>query len=70
MNRWSGLSTDKDVYERLKEFGDPEDKYYDLPEKFDTWARYLREGRRYFGVSKHSKKGVPTGHSVVASEQL
>jgi hypothetical protein len=57
-----GLS-DKAAYYWLREH-DPEE--YELPDKLGTWARYLREARRYYGTGKYKRRArVPEPRSLV-----
>ena len=50
--------TDQEAYEFLKEYGMPE---YELP-AYETWERYVREGRGFYGTQKNTPpSGEPGG---------
>lgn len=56
--------TDREAYEWLEENGRPE---YELP-CFETWHRYVREGRKNRGTQKHSRRAGRTGRSIVSPD--
>lgn len=58
--------TDRQAYDWLMENGPPE---YELPE-FDTWQRYVREGRKFYGTQKNTPRGGRTGRSIVSPEDF
>ncbi len=61
----SGLATDRDAYDWLKECNGVDDL-----RSFETWARYLRRARKALGKQKNlPRRGRPLG-SVVGSDQL
>ncbi|MGH2272694.1 hypothetical protein ACQ9LF_12920 [Anaerohalosphaeraceae bacterium U12dextr] len=47
-----GKCTDKEAYEWLEEHGDPD---YELP-SFDTWHKYVRNGRKYHNTNKNTRR--------------
>lgn len=59
--------TDREAYEWLVEYGYEE---YEPP-VFETWQRYLRRGRSYFGTQKNSPRaGRNTGRSAIKQEEI
>lgn len=58
--------TDREAYDWLKKHndGDP------LP-NFDTWTRYLRKARNFYGTNKNTpRSGRETGKSIVSCNQI
>jgi len=59
-----GKCTDRDAYDWLTENGP---SAYELP-GFDTWKRYVREGRKHYNASKNTPLAGRTGRSIVGPE--
>lgn len=55
---------DKEVYTWLKNNGIDD---YTLP-AFETWQRYVREGRKHYGTSKNTPRAGRTGRSIITSQ--
>jgi len=63
----SGLKTDSELYNWLKEYGFEE---YELPAK-ETWTRYVKEGRRVNETNKNTPRAKRThGNSIVTPDQI
>ena len=59
--------TDKEAHDQLKDNRLDE---YDLPE-FETWQRYVRKGRNYYGTQKNTPRaGRSHGRSIVYQNQI
>lgn len=58
--------TDRDAHNWLREFG-PAD--YTVPE-FDTWVRYVREGRKHYCAQKNSPRGGRGARSAISADKL
>lgn len=58
--------TDHEAYDWLVENGIQD---YDLP-SFETWQRYVRKGRKYYGTQKNESRKGRTGRSIVNSSQI
>ena len=56
----------KEAYEWLREHRPPE---YELP-SFETWQRYVREGRRLRGTQKNSPRAGRIGRSLASVNDL
>jgi hypothetical protein len=56
--------TDREAYEWLKEDGPTQ---YELP-AFQTWNRYVREGRKLRGTQKNTPRGGRNGRSIVSPD--
>ena len=60
--------TDRDAYDWLYENAGADD--YKLP-NYNTWVRYLRAGRKYYGTQKNSPRGGRrTGKSIIPANQI
>lgn len=57
------LLSDQEAYNWLKENGPAE---YELPE-FQTWQRYVRQGRAFYGMQKNAPRGGRKGRSIVSA---
>ena len=55
---------DKEVYTWLKDNGVDD---YTLP-AFETWQRYVREGRKHYDTSKNTPRAGRTGRSIITSQ--
>lgn len=62
----SAKCTDKQAYDWLKDNAIAD---YDLP-AFETWAKYVRKARKYYGDSKNTPRGGRTGLSVKSSNDI
>jgi len=61
--------TDADVFQWLQ--CDPRTDSDDLPDKCETFERYLREARAYYGDHKNTPRlARPTGRSIVRPDQI
>jgi hypothetical protein len=58
---------DKDIYDWLNREHDEVLPDYELP-AFETWQRYLREGRKHYGTSKNTPRAGRTGRSIITSQ--
>jgi len=58
--------TDQEAYEFLKEYGMPE---YKLP-AYETWKRYVREGRHYHGTQKKHPTVGRAGRSIASPSDV
>lgn len=61
-----GDATDREAYDWLKENG-PEG--YELP-AFETWKRYVRQGRKHYGAQKNRPRSGRTGRSIVRAGEV
>lgn len=59
-----GNCTDRDAYDWLTENGPSQ---YELP-GFDTWKRYVRQGRNHYSANKNSPLAGRSGRSIVGPE--
>ncbi len=55
---------DKDIYDWLNREHDEVLPDYELP-AFETWQRYLREGRKHYSTSKNTPRAGRTGRSII-----
>lgn len=60
--------TDREMYDYLREELD-EESGYRLP-RYETWERYVREGREYHGTQKNSSPAGRSGKSLVRNDQI
>jgi hypothetical protein len=61
------LKTDREVYDWLKDNGHSD---YELP-AFETWQRYVRDGRKYYGTPKNTPRaGRFHARSIITADQL
>ncbi len=58
--------TCRQAYEWLQDAGSDD---YLLP-SFETWSRYVREGKKHYGTQTNSPRAGRRGRSVVSAEQL
>ena len=56
-----GDTTDRQAYDWLKERVEETER---LPD-FNTWTRYLRTARKFYGTQKNTPRGGRTGRSIV-----
>jgi len=60
--------TDREVYDWLSNNPQTSDE---IPSRFDTFAKYLREARKHYGEHKHTPRcSRETGRSIVRQDQI